>query len=157
MLWSLEALFQQWPWGYQRHLKRMAFMLAKFHGELNKPEPSLPLIRGLLAQAIKVITQAALDHGNFDLAMCFWPYPDPSNPTDRDAVPPAMESADPFMGLGSPEELAAAMTFLRDSAGLAKARGERSKRTKGTWGDGGGGGGSNEEVPPKKKGEGKGK
>ena len=127
MLWSLEALMLQWPWGYQRTLKRTGFMLCRVYAELNRPTPQLGMIRGLVAQMIKVNCQAALDHGNFDMAMTYWPYPDPVSSSDCDPVPPSLEQADPFAGLGSPEELAAGMSYLRDAGSLAKARGERRK------------------------------
>ena len=73
MIWSLELLFQRWPWGYQKQIKRWGFMLAKLHAELNKPSPSLAVVKGLTAQMVKVVAQAALDHGQYDMAMTYWP------------------------------------------------------------------------------------
>lgn len=131
MLWSLDDLMHRWPWGYQRMLKRIGFMLARLHAELNTEAPNLGLIRGLVAQFVKVITQAALGHGAVDMAMSFWPEADPVRPSVRDPIPPPLEQADPFAGLVSAEELSAGMAYLKDSANLARARGDRVNRRHG--------------------------
>ena len=105
-------------------------MWSRVHQELRKTEPSLALIRGLTAQALKVTTQAAYDHGSYDMAQTFWPWNDPVQVGERDPVPPPIERQDPFMSMAEAEELSAGMAYLRDVASLAKARGERSKSSK---------------------------
>lgn len=123
-------------------LKRVGFMLARPHAELNTEPPNLGLIRGLVAQFVKIITQAALDHGAIDMAMTTWPEADPVRPSDRDPVPPPVEQADPFAGLVSAEELSAGMAYLKDLANLARARGERVNRRHGDREAGSGAGGN---------------
>lgn len=79
--------------------------------------PTLGLARGLVAQFIKVVTQAALDHGAVDMARTFRPEPDAVRPTDRGPIPPPVEQADPFSGQASAEELSAGMAWRHAEGG----------------------------------------
>ena len=49
----------------------------------------------------------------------------------RDAMPPPMHAADPFMTLAE-QELSAGMSYIRDVASLNRARAERFKNFQGT-------------------------
>ena len=126
-LWSLEDLHARWPWGHNRSLKRQALMWARVHRSLRSDAPDLALVRGLVAQAVEVTFQAAYDSGNYDLAWTFFPEEDPVQANVRDAMPPPMHAADPFMILAEPQELSAGMSYIRDVASLNRARAERFK------------------------------
>jgi hypothetical protein len=82
-------------------------------------------VRGLIAASFKVVTQAALDHGQWDMAWRYFPGEDPVKPGVRDPFPPTRDEADPFDSLAEMEEVSAALAYNRDMAALAKARSER--------------------------------
>jgi len=145
--WSVEELAKKWPWGTNKSLKRQAMMWSKVHRALRPESPDLALVRGLVAQAIKVTWQAAYDAGSYDLAWTMFPCEDPVVPGERDAYPPNPGDADPFATLMEAEELAAGMAYLKDVAALAKARAERRQGPSASSGDGGD---PSPKKPPKK-------
>ena len=112
-------------------------MWSRVHRALGESTPNLALVRGLVAQAIKVTTQAAYDQGNYDLAMTFWPETDPVVAGDRDAMPPPLGQSEVSFSLADPDEIAVGMSYIRDTANFAKVRGEKKK---GSGKDGGGNG-----------------
>ena len=141
--WSVEELAKKWPWGTNKSLKRQAMMWSKVHRALRPENPDLALVRGLVAQAIKVTWQAVYDAGSYDLAWTMFPCEDPVVPGERDVFPPNPADADPFATLMEAEELAAGMSYLKDVSVLAKARAERRLGAPSGGGDGA-------DAPPKR-------
>ena len=122
-IWSAERTMQLIPWGHFRTLKRFYYLLSKIHRA--ERSNNRPLVRGLVAQGLKMTAQTVLDHGNFEGSWTLMPFEDPVQPGQNDPMPPPLEQADPLQGFSEPEEIAASMAYLRDMGGLAKARAER--------------------------------
>ena len=121
--WGAEALLPEIPWGHNAGAARQYLMWSNVHRACRNED--LALIKGLVAQALKVTAQVAFDGGRWEQAWLTFPAEDPCPPGRKFTMPPSPLEADPFAGLCSPEEIAARMAYVRDTTALARARQER--------------------------------
>ena len=130
--WSAEDFIKHFPWGTYKSQKRFYFLLAKIHRALR--DDDICLVKGLVAQGMKMSTQTVLDHGSYLNSWTMIPYPDPTLQTGSvDPAPPPVQSTDMQMGLAEPHEMASAMRYLTDQVSLAKARGEKLQVGRSPW------------------------
>ena len=122
--WSVEEYGRRFRWGSYRTLKRMFFVLARLHRSLR--ENDVALTKGLVAQAMKMVTQTVCDQGSFSASWTVMPFEDPALASATpDANPPSPEHMDLSAGLMEPHQMMASLGHVEDQVNLAKARTER--------------------------------